>query len=491
MSEAVSLWPHQVRGIDALRASLRKHRRVVGVAPTGAGKTVLGGWMARESIGRGYRVLWIAHTRELVAQPLEQFQMLGLCPGVIQSKIAPTPDARVQLATIQTLVRREMPPADLVVFDEAHLHIGTDSANRVLAHYPNAWIIGLSASPWRLDGRSFSSQYDDLVVIASPEELIECGILVRPRYFDPSRPDLSDVRTTDGDYEPEGLALACDKPQLIGDIVESYCERARGRQALLFAVSVQHSRNCRDALLGAGVRAAHLDGDTPTGEREWIISEFKAGRIDVICNVEVLTTGFDHRALSCVIVARPTKSVALWMQMVGRALRACHGKTDAIVLDHSDNTQRLGYAHVSREWSLERAKKKPAAPGMTLTTCKKCFAVYESHVVTCPECGHVRIVEQAPVRIGKGTLTEVSVAFTPDQKKREFQRLCDEAIRYRCTRDYVKQKYRKAFGMWPRGVTWPAGLPVDRIAEQAKFERIATAKGYGSKWVEQRMRAIR
>jgi len=485
----VKLWPHQERGIEALRVSLRTHRSVLGVAPTGAGKTVLGGWMARQSMAKGYRVLWIAHTKELVAQPFEQFKLLGLAPGIIQSGITPSPDALVQVATIQTLVRREMPPADLVVFDEAHLHVGTASSQRVIDAYPKAWFIGLSASPWRLDGRSFAPQYTDLVTIASPEELIQQGILVQPTYYAPSEPDLTGVATVGGDYEKSGLEVACDKPQIVGSVVDSFLGLAKG-QAILYAVSRKHSRDCAEALCKAGVNAVHLDGETPDRERDRIIAEFKAGRIDVICNVEVLTTGFDHPGLSCVIIARPTKSVALWMQMVGRAMRRHPGKTHALVLDHAGNTMRLGFAHVSRAWTLEREKKRQGQTSMALTTCKQCFACFLSGTSACPECGYIRPVADLRVIAREGQLVEVTKAFTPEQKLSEFLSLCEQAIRLRLSRDFVKRKFYEKFDHWPRGVKWPPALPVNIALEREKLERVAQAKGLGSWWVEKKLKEM-
>ena len=491
----MELWPHQKSGIESLRASLRNHKHIVGVSPTASGKTFLGGWMSREALSRGHRVLWIAHTKELVSQPVEQFIKLGMNPGIIQAGVRPTPDALIQAGTIQSIVRRELPSADLVFIDECHLFVETTSARRIFDAYPKAWIIGLSASPWRLDGRSFSPQYTDLVTIATPEELIDQGILIQPTYYGPDQPDLSDVNTVGGDYEKNGLELACNKPDLIGSVATSYLTYARGRQAILFAVSRNHSRECAEALCAVGVRAVHLDGETPDKERDRIISEFKAGLIDVVCNVEVLTTGFDHKDVSCVIVARPTKSVALWMQMVGRCMRSAPGKRSAIVLDHAGNTygrpDSLGYAHVSRAWSLVREKKKSKQAMVPLTMCKGCFAVFPAGINACPECGHVRPAAEMKVVIGEGSLVKITKAFTPDQKLTKFHDLCAEAIRFKMSRDYVKRCFHKTFGHWPRGMKWPDALPVDIELERGKLQRVAESKGLGSWWVEKKLKEMR
>jgi len=488
----VKLWPHQERGIRDLRDALvsldEGEQRVLGVSPTGSGKTVLGAEMCSLAVAKGSRVLWMAHTRELVDQPVAEFRSHGLHVGIVQASRRADPTAPVQVGTVQTLARRDVvPEADLVVIDEAHLHVATQSIQRTLAHYPHAQVIGLSATPWRLDGRAMDAIYRRIVTIARPSELIEAGILVPARMFRPSVPDLSKVKHAGGDFEQRGLAEACNKSQLIGDIVSTYLRHAQGMSTILFAVSVEHSIACRDALLAAGVPAEHVDATTPDSERDAVLARLRSGETKVVCNVQILTTGFDHKGLQCIICARPTESVALWVQMCGRALRAANGKRAALILDHSDNTLRLGAPHADREWTLEGKAKRKAAPvvGTPLKLCQQCFAVVPSHLSRCPECNTMFVSQSQSVTTLPGMLVEVSYAPTPDQKRTEFYRLCE--VGRTLSRDFVKRQFHKKFGHWPKGYDWPAWLPLDVVAERIKLERVAASKGFGSRWVENRI----
>lgn len=498
----MKLWSHQQAGLEKLReafASLpQNEQRVLGVAPCGAGKTITGAAICNGAIKQGNRVLWIADRSELIDQPAAVFREHGLHVGIIQANRQQDNSAPIQVGTIQTLSRRKnFPPANLLVWDECHLHFNL-RAQRVLDAYPGCPVLGLSATPWLLNNRSLGTIYKKLVVIAQPSELIAAGILVKPRVYGPNLPDISSVHTTDGDFDLKQLEKICDKPTLVGDIAKTYVSiaRSRGRlrHAILYAVSREHSRSCRDAMRAIGLRAEHVDGDTPAAERKALIDAFKAGEIDVLCNVDILTAGFDFPALECIICARPTQSLALWIQICGRVLRSSPGKNDAVILDHSGNWLRHGFPHADRTWTLETTKRRmrPAAPA-PLRTCMQCFAVQSVGPLACLECGAVFPVNPREVHSIGGNLTEITQAWTQEQRNEEFERLCRIAITGKLSRDFVKRGYKTKFGMWPRNMKWPAALPVDIRYERQKLESVAERRGYSRDgsgrfpWVEKKL----
>ncbi len=501
----MKLWPHQERGLSELREAFASlpvgEQRVIGCAPTASGKTVVGAAICESAISLGNRVLWVADRTELIDQPVETFRRHGLHVGIIQANRPEDPSAPVQVATIQTLTRRKSyPDANVIVLDECHLH-ANNRADQLIAAYPEGSILGLSATPWLLNNRSLGSIYKKLVVIARPSELILAGILVKPRVFGPNLPDLSNVRTMDGDFDLKQLEKICDRPTLVGDIAATYVSIARNgnrpRSAILYAVSREHSRSCRDAIRAIGLRAEHVDGDTPKSERKTLIEAFKAGQIDVLCNVEILTTGFDFPALECIICARPTQSLALWIQICGRVLRSSAVKSTAIILDHSGNWLRHGLPDADHEWVLETSKKRRRLPAPApLRTCLQCFAVQPIGPLCCLECGAVFPVEPRDVRKIAGSLTEITQAWTQEQKVKEFDRICQIAITGKLGRDFVKREYKKKFGMWPRIPKWPAALPVDVRYERQKLENVAMQRGYNRDangrfpWVEKQLTAM-
>lgn len=245
------LRPYQTRAVDLARAAfLAGKRRILLVAPTGAGKTVIAthGLIA-PAVARGSRVLFLAHRQELIDQCAAK---LGELPyGIIKANIKPHPYAPIQVASVQTLARRDLPPADLVVVDEAHHTTGDNSYGVILAAYPNAAIVGLTATPFRLDGRGMGSVFDALIPVATVSELIAAGALVRPRTFALPAPDLAGIRTVAGDYADGALAHRMDTKRIGTALVETYRKHADGRSAIAFGVNVAHAEHIADEFTAA------------------------------------------------------------------------------------------------------------------------------------------------------------------------------------------------------------------------------------------------
>ena len=270
----------------------------------------------------------------------------------------------------------------LIVIDEAH-HARAKTYQQIVDANPTAVIIGLTATPCRGDGRGLGNIFDTIVLGPSFEELKDGGRLVSSRIYAPQRPDLKGVHIRQGDYVESELAGAMDKPKLVGDVVTHWFKHAEGRRTVVFASSVKHSVHIRNEFRQAGVAAEHIDGETPREEREEILARLSAGVIQVVCNCMVLCEGWDQPAVSCLVLARPTKRLGLFIQTVGRVLRSAPGKTDALILDHSGAVFEHGFPEDEITWALstdDKAVNKAHEARQAnhhargLTTCPQCSA---------------------------------------------------------------------------------------------------------------------
>jgi superfamily II DNA or RNA helicase len=371
------------------------------VAPTGAGKTVIAAAIVQGAVKKGKRCLFLVHRRELAVQASRKLYDAGIDAGMVVPGFPPRPQQSVQIASIQSLTARalrsatmDLPAADLVVIDEAH-HATAATYGTILTAYPDAVILGLSATPARSDGRGLGRVFDCIVECPTVAELTAMGFLVPTRIFGPpDPPDLKGIKVARGDYVERELAERMDKPTLIGDIVMHYLRHGERRPAVAFAVNVAHSVHLADSFNAAGISAAHLDGTTPVDERDDILARLASGSLDVVTNCAVLTEGWDCPAASCAILARPTKSLGLYRQMAGRVLRTHPGKTDAIIIDHAGLTFAHGYINDEITWTLRddhRVQNKSHASrmsqkGVTLAQCPECSGI-RFRGQPCPSCG--------------------------------------------------------------------------------------------------------
>lgn len=391
MSGAPNLRPYQVEVIDRVAASIAAgHRRVLLVAPTGAGKTVVVAAMINKAAVAGRKVLVIAHRREIVAQTVAKLVAVGIEAGVIQAGFQPQPDLPVQVASIQTLHARAirgakmaMPPASLLVIDEAH-HARAATYQATIEAYPAAVVIGLTATPCRQDGKGLGEIFGALVECPQTAALVDQGFLVPSKVYAPSTPDLTGIRVERGDYVEAQLAERVNTALLVGDIVTHWLKLGENRATVCFAAGVNHSRHIRDEFRRAGIGAEHIDGSTPSDQRDAILRGLATGAVELVSNCAVLTEGWDCPDIGCLILARPTKSLGLFRQMIGRALRPAPGKTDAIILDHSGSVFVHGLPEDDIEWSLDadsraantsQAARSAGGAGPALVDCPQCHAV--------------------------------------------------------------------------------------------------------------------
>jgi DNA repair protein RadD len=416
-----ALRPYQRDVISRIAAEINAgKRRALMVAPTGSGKTVIGAEIVADAVQAGARVLFLVHRRELVKQSSAKLHALGLDHGIVAAGFPARPNEPVQIASIQTLharavrsSRMELPTAEVIVVDEAH-HASARTWTRLLAAYPEAIIIGLTATPCRADGHGLGGMFEALIECPQVADLIELGFLVPTRVYAPSAPDLTGVRIRAGDYVESQLAERMDVPKLVGDIVTHWHRLADRRCTVVFAVNVAHSVHLRNEFQRSGVVAEHLDGSTPSAERDAILARLAEGTTEVVCNVGVLTEGWDMPEIGCVIVGRPTKSFGLYRQMVGRGLRPADGKDHVLVLDHAGVTLVHGRVEERIDWALSPDSKAArtlqtsggAHQPRELTVCPECAAV-RWQGDPCTACGWQPSRPAFPVDVVDGDLVEV------------------------------------------------------------------------------------
>jgi len=326
--------------------------RVLFQLPTGGGKTFLFSAIAKDLLQE--RILVLVHREELLYQAKESLEVAcNTRVGIIKSGVKPEPLCMIQVASVQSLVRRSLPPAGLVIIDECH-HAKADTYRKILSGYPDSYILGVSATPIRTDGSGFDDLFDSLVSVISVKELIAQGHLSKYKLFADREPiKTKGIKTTAKDYNQLALANSVDLGALSGNLVQMYQNLSMDKRCVVFAINCDHSRAIADRYNQAGIRAEHLDGETPSGDRKAILERFRTGETLVVSNVGILTEGFNLPAIETVQIARPTKSLGLWLQMVGRALRPSEGKEHALVLDHTENWLKLGMPCAKHIWTLE------------------------------------------------------------------------------------------------------------------------------------------
>lgn len=431
----LKLYGKQLDAVNTIRALYASGvRRVLLVAPTGSGKTVIAGHVLASTILRGNRGVFFAHRRILIKQTYDKLILeAGIAPEHVAILMGNDPltnaGAPIQVVSIDTFPHRDAPLAHIVIVDEAHRSLGQTYVDAInLYIQQGAFILGLTATPWRADGKGLGDIYEELVLVATPRELIRDGRLEAPRVFAPppsARIDLSNVALIGGDYAEDALERIMNTVHLVGDIVEHWLKHAEGRATVLFAVSIRHSMACCEAFLQSGIPAAHLDGSTPQTVRDSVLEKLETGEIKVVCTCGVLSEGWHQPAVKCAILARPTKSLTLYMQQVGRILSPWGGQ-QPMVLDHANNTFEHGLPHADRSYVLTTSHKKKSRFQDTKSC--ECGAILPTNTQVCPECGHVFGGIEGKVTEDDGELVEIE-DLDEDQLLERAKRLEHEWLR--------------------------------------------------------------
>lgn len=394
----VTLRPYQQQAVAQIRGAYQAGcRRALFVLPTGGGKTVVFTHIAERAAMRGSRICILVHRQELVDQASRSLHAIGCNHGIIAAGYRQDLSHTVQVASVQTLARRlhQIPAGffQLLIVDEAH-HAVAGTWAKVLEHHQGGHVLGVTATPERLDGRGLGDQFEALIEGPDAGWLTEQGFLVPARIFAPPGIDLSAVKrfdTAKGRHDSDEILR---QGQAMGDAVSHYRRTIQDEHngtAIAFCCSVAHADALAEAFRSQGIAAARLDGSMDRGERRRMIADLGAGVLKVLTSCDIISEGTDIPSVTGAVLLRPTDSLGLHLQQIGRVLRPAPGKRHAIVNDHVGNSLRHGLPTDPREWSLEgRTKRKRAASdALPVKVCDQCFSTLPSAEPICPICGFV------------------------------------------------------------------------------------------------------
>lgn len=418
-----TLFPDQESSIQKLRESLRRNKSVLLQGETGSGKSVMAAYMIARSQQKNMRAAFVVPRRDLLHQMSETFRAFEIPHSYVAANCAFNPYSNTHICTVGTLANRmDKISPNIIFFDECHY--GAVQLDRLITYYKSkgAFVVGLSATPEKPDGRGLDEYYDDMVCGPTIRQLIELKRLSDYRLFSPSKPDLSRLKTVGGDYAKGELASFMENDRiLIGDAVKHYKEHAMGKLNITFCTSIKHSEMTAEAFRLAGIPSVHMEGETPDDERRKMARAFAERKILNICSVDLMTFGYDLASNSGIKSAviesisdlRPTKSRPLQRQKNGRALR--YKNEPALIFDHSSNavlpdgTPNHGFPCWEVQWSLKgRDKKKSDGErAVAVRMCSHCFFVHPP-APACPNCGHVYEVDSRMVDQVDGDLHELT-----------------------------------------------------------------------------------
>ena len=401
-------------------------KRPIVVLPCGGGKTVVFAYLASQTQKKGNNVWFLVHRRELLDQTKETFTRFNI------------PIDNIFIGMVATVANRldKYDPPDLIVFDECQ-HCAAATWQRIIDHHPQAWLIGLTATPCRLDGKPLGAIFDKLVLGPTVQDLINLNYLSPYKYLAPSIADLTDLKIKGSDYDREQAAGMMMQRAIYGDVIKHWREHANGYQTIIYCTTIKHSQAVADAFQAAGIRAQHFDGTTPAQERRQIVADFRDKRITVLCNVDLIGEGFDVPDCWCCVLLRPTMSTGLFIQQSGRALRPQAGKT-AIILDHVGNYVRHGLPATDRDWSLSdklpQQKEYREDGQLTVRQCEMCYTVFETGPDKCPVCGYPVAKTQEEIK----NIEEIKLKeITEQQAKQQRQQYRYEESQARSYQDLL------------------------------------------------------
>lgn len=420
---SITLRPYQNQITDETRTLMRQGEKdILIVSPTGSGKTMLTANMLKTAANKGMTAFFLVHRRELINQSIRAFNDLKINYfGVIANNYVEAKKMPIQICSVQTLARRlhlyKQP--NLIVFDECH-HCAAVSWNKIYQAYKSSFKVGLTATPVRLDGTGLKKWFSKMVTGPSVKELIDQKYLVGYKLFAPKGISTSGLHMSMGDFNKHELALAADRPSITGDAIRHYQQRANNKRCVIFCVNIEHSKHVVQKFNEAGYQAEHVDGETDPLERDAAIRRFKEGKTKILSNVDLFGEGFDLPALEAVSLLRPTASVGLYLQQVGRALRTSDGKDCAIILDHAGNCERHGLPDEERNWSLEDVENKnKKSDGANIKICPFCYAAQFSGSPICKNCGLAFETKKRIITESDDDLVEVDLEAL--RRKRNFE----------------------------------------------------------------------
>lgn len=482
----------------------RGNRRVLLDLATGGGKTVTSSSIILNAVSKGKRCIFLAHRKELIEQCSRTLDNLDVNHGIIKgvNKKNPRYDLNnpVQVASIQTLINRSHWPADLIVIDEAHRSCAKTYKDLVARYDENIVLLGLTATPYRMDGKPLGEMYNALVEVITAQELIDDGYLIDPSVFGAQfAVDLSDVDVgARGDFNKKQLASAMSSTILHGELLTNWariCGGALGAETLfyrddqgrervsqttcdactvIFAPNVEKSKEIVEQFKAAGVRAAHLDG-TMKKERNMILEQLASGELSVVSNVDILTEGWDLPRLECILGARPTRSKSLYKQMGGRLMRPDDDARIKFLLDHANWTRMHGFLAEPSVHSLtkpeRRPRKKKGDAGRPYKECPQCQTVHPLGTTTCIECGYewpkreYEFTDENLVKLD-GEMVARAETVPQDERQEAFEKLASACVEKGYKPNWARVRYQSIYGEWPNR---QSGILMPRFFQ--KYER--------------------
>ncbi|MEG3878639.1 DEAD/DEAH box helicase family protein [Microcoleus sp. herbarium7] len=474
-------------------------RSIMVQLPTGGGKTKTFGSIVDKQLKIGWRVLVIAHREELIFQAKKTIEEASGHPaGVIKSGYKPSPLFPLQVASIQTLTKYEiMPPADLIIIDEAH-HACSRSYTRVMEQYPNAKILGFTATPCRNDGQGFKYLFEKLICGPTTRELIELGHLCPYQLFEAGKTiDTSKVKkdSEGGDFNVKQLSETVGRQIEPDDVVQEWLDKAKGKRTVVFAVDIEKSKEYAEAFCRYGIPAEHLDGKTEKDDRRDILNRFELGETLILCNCGIVSEGVDIPGIEAILIVRPTGSLSLWRQMAGRAFRPAKDKEFAIIVDFSQARarKRLGLPDDDVDWSLEPQSLDELGKRFFSVTCE-CNHVFRplpheirKLICNCPNClkentfkmgkGEKQEPEEIFV-VGSNTGKAIDLTVNPEHQLIIDKLLCDCDRIGHSKKDWVYHKFMKIAQDWKAEIS------------MGTWRYLAKKLGYTTKWATKKYQEI-
>lgn len=406
----IFLRPYQTEAVGDVRTAFAQGRRSpLLVSPTGSGKTVLFSYIAQGAASKGNRINILSHRQELIRQISKTLDSFSVPHGIIAAGTTPHLEFSTQISSVQSLARRldQVPIPDLIIADEAH-HCTTKTYATIFARWPHVKRLGVTATPARLDGRGLGDLFDEMILGPTVSELIAGNFLARPVYYAPPSVDTGDLDIVGGDFNRAQMEHLMDRPKITGDAVEHYRKICDGVPAIAFCTSIKHAESVAAQFVAAGYRATTIDGEMTPEERIDRISGLGDGRYQILSSVDLIGEGVDVPIVTAAILLRPTQSLALHHQQVGRVLRIFPGKTRAYVIDHAGNTLRHGMVEEPQAWSLD-SKRRGSQQNTPLSNrqCPRCYC-YHASAPICPQCGHEYPIKSREISVVEGDLTELT-----------------------------------------------------------------------------------
>ena len=393
------LYDYQEKLVNQARHLFLNHQGVLIQSPPGSGKSVMIAEVVKKAIEKGGHILFIVHRRELIRQIEQTLKKHNVDLNHVDILSERKAKNRMEQLT----------PPTIILTDETH-HSRAKTYTEIYDYFHKSLRLGFTATPWRANGKGFTDIYSKLVEGPSVEWLIQSERLADYDYKSIANIDMKKLKKSRGDYTKQSIDEALDKA-IYGDIVENYLRFAKNRKTILYAHSVEKSQEFAAQFKREGIKSEHVDAKTDKYKREQIMEGFKKGDIKVLCNVDLISEGFDVPDCSCVILARPTDSLVLFMQQAMRSMRYQPNKR-ALIIDHVGNYMRHGLPDKHHDWQkyfkgFKKKKSKSNEDDINLTECPKCLAVFDSQMKQCPQCGY-----EQPTKSNESELKTVKAELT-------------------------------------------------------------------------------